>query len=162
MAILYNNSRGDRLGELKKYKIGELAELAGVSRRTIDYYTNLGLLVPERSQSGYRYYTENCLLRLKLIESMKNQRLTLEEIKERMGALTVTLQTKGVTGSPPGLDLQFLKEQVKQLEIQLAELQPLVSKMEAGQAVASRQAILRSIALMQSLILYLSELTPYL
>lgn len=148
---------------MKKYKIGELAELAGVSRRTIDYYTNLGLLKPDRSQSGYRYYTEDCLLRLKLIESMKNQRLTLDEIKERMGALAGTLQTKGVTGKPPRLDIQFLKEQFKQLEVQLAELQPLVNKMESGQtAVASRQAIMRSMALMQSLILYLSEIAPYL
>lgn len=148
---------------MKKYKIGELAELAGVSRRTIDYYTNLGLLKPDRSQSGYRYYTEDCLLRLKLIESMKNQRLTLDEIKERMAALAGTLQPQGVTGKPPRLDIQFLKEQFKQLEVQLAELQPLVNKMESGQAaVASRQAIMRSMALMQSLILYLSEIAPYL
>ena len=148
---------------MKKYKIGELAELAGVSRRTIDYYTNLGLLKPERSESGYRYYTEDCLQRLKLIESMKSQRLTLDEIKERMSALAGTLRIKGINDKPQGLDLQFLKEQFKLLENQLAELQPLVTNMESGQAVvASRQVLMQSMALMQSLILYLSEVAPYL
>ncbi|MEG6523184.1 MerR family transcriptional regulator [Desulfotomaculum sp. 1211_IL3151] len=146
---------------MKKFKIGELAELAGVSRRTIDYYTNLGLLKPERAESGYRYYTEDCLLLLKLIESMKNQRLTLDEIKGRIGDLTSNLQ--GVIGKPHGLDLQFLKQQFKLLENQMAELQPLVNNIESGQGVvATRVVLMRSMTLMQSLILYLSEVTPYL
>lgn len=148
---------------MKKFKIGELAELAGVSRRTIDYYTNLGLLKPDRSESGYRYYTEDCLLLLKLIESMKNQRLTLDEIKGSIGDLTGTLLRQGVIGKPQGLDLQFLKQQFKLLENQMAELQPLVSNMESGQGVvATRVLLMQSIALMQSLILYLSEVAPYL
>lgn len=148
---------------MKKYKIGELAELAGVSRRTIDYYTNLGLLKPERSESGYRYYTEDCLLLLKLIESMKKQRLTLDEIKGRIGDLPSSIQGQGVIGEPQGLDLQFLKEQFKLLENQMAELKPLVSNIESGQGVvATRVVLMRSMTLMQSLILYLSEVAPYL
>ncbi|GAB6179873.1 MerR family transcriptional regulator [Desulfotomaculum defluvii] len=148
---------------MKKFKIGELAELAGVSRRTIDYYTNLGLLKPERSESGYRYYTEDSLLLLKLIGSMKNQRLTLDEIKERIGNLSGILQTRVVIGQPPSLDFRFLKEQFKQLENQMAELQPLVTDMESGQTVvATRQVLMRSMALMQTLLLYLSEVAPYL
>ena len=148
---------------MKKYRIGELAELAGVSRRTIDYYTNLDLLRPERSGSGYRYYTEDCLQRLKLIESMKNQRLTLDEIKERMNALADILRTKEIVGRPAGLDIHYLKEQFKQLENQLAELQPLVSNLESGQVVVvSRQVLTQSMVLIQSLILYLSEVAPYL
>ncbi len=94
---------------------------------------------------------------------MKNQRLTLDEIKERLGDLPGILQPKVVIGQPPSLDLQFLKEQFKQLENQLAELQPLVSDMESSQAaVATRQVLMRSMALMQSLILYLGEVAPYL
>lgn len=154
---------GGRYGEMKKFKIGELAELAGVSRRTIDYYTNLGLLKPERSESGYRYYTEDCLPLLKLIESMKNQRLTLDEIKGRMDDLTGTLLRQGVIGKPHGLDLQFLKQQFKLLENQMAELQSMVNNIESGQEVAAaRLVLMRSMALMQSLVLYLSEMTPYL
>jgi hypothetical protein len=38
-------------------RIGELARAAGVSTRTVDYYTGLGLLEPAaRTDAGYRLY----------------------------------------------------------------------------------------------------------
>jgi len=42
------------------------------------------LLSPIRSESNYRYYSDETLLRLKIIEVMKAQRFTLEEIKEQL------------------------------------------------------------------------------
>ncbi|MGG0175904.1 MerR family transcriptional regulator [Gottfriedia acidiceleris] len=64
------------------YKIGELAKEVGVSKRTIDYYTNLGLLEPERSETGHRFYNETSLETLKFIEQCKSMHLPLQEIKE--------------------------------------------------------------------------------
>ncbi|PGS51598.1 MerR family transcriptional regulator [Bacillus sp. AFS041924] len=64
------------------YKIGELAKEVGVSKRTIDYYTNLGLLEPQRSESGHRFYNEASLETLKFIEQCKSIHLPLQEIKE--------------------------------------------------------------------------------
>jgi len=64
------------------YKIGELAKEVGVSKRTIDYYTNLGLLEPERSESGHRFYNEASLETLKFIEQCKSMHLPLQEIKD--------------------------------------------------------------------------------
>lgn len=102
-------------------------------------------------------------MRLKLIESMKNQRLTLAEIKGRMNALEDVLQTKEDAQDSRVINLQILKEQFKQLEEQLVQLQPLITNMEAGQAaMASRQVLMKSMALMQSLIMYLSEAAPFL
>jgi hypothetical protein len=77
----------DIFGELKHYKIGDIAQLAGVSRRTIDYYTKLGLLQPIRSENNYRYYTRHTLARLKIIEALKAQRFTLDEIREQIALL---------------------------------------------------------------------------
>lgn len=49
-------------------RIGELAERAGVSHRTIHYYEGLGLLQPaEREGVGYRYYDETSLRRINKI-----------------------------------------------------------------------------------------------
>ncbi len=40
-----------------EYTIGQLAELAGVSRRTLRYYDQIGLLEPKKfSNNGYRLY----------------------------------------------------------------------------------------------------------
>lgn len=64
-----------------KMRIGELAEKAGVTPRTIRYYENLGLLGPsEREGKGFRYYTEVELARLRKIDALKSLGLTLEEI----------------------------------------------------------------------------------
>jgi DNA-binding transcriptional MerR regulator len=64
-----------------KLRIGELADCAGVTPRTIRYYEDLGLLGPsEREGQGFRYYTEAELVRLKKIDMLKQLGLTLEEI----------------------------------------------------------------------------------
>ncbi|WP_224427880.1 MerR family transcriptional regulator [Cytobacillus oceanisediminis] len=67
-----------------KLRIGDLAKVTGVTKRTIDYYTNLGLLQAERSQTNYRYYSEEQIEQIKTIEEFKKRKLSLEEIKEQL------------------------------------------------------------------------------
>ena len=56
-----------------KMRIGELADEAGVTPRTIRYYETLGLLGPcEREGHGFRYYSEAELTRLKKIDALKH------------------------------------------------------------------------------------------
>ena len=63
-------------------RIGELADKAGVTPRTIRYYESLGLMGPsERQGRGFRYYTEAELVRLRKIEVLKGLGLSLEEIR---------------------------------------------------------------------------------
>lgn len=67
------------------YRIGELAKAANVSERTIDYYTKLGLISPEkRTQKNYRLYSAETLTRLERINQMKQEKYTLEEIREKL------------------------------------------------------------------------------
>jgi MerR family copper efflux transcriptional regulator len=67
----------------QKMRIGEFAEQAGVTPRTIRYYEDLGLLGPnQREGQGFRYYTEAELGRLQKIEVLKQLGLSLEEIGE--------------------------------------------------------------------------------
>ena len=66
-----------------KMRIGEFAEQAGVTPRTIRYYEDLGLLGPnQREGQGFRYYTEAEFGRLQKIEALKQLGLSLEEIGE--------------------------------------------------------------------------------
>lgn len=71
---------GELIGK-DKLKIGELAKLAGVTNRTVDYYTNLGLLEFNRSESNYRYYSNVMVDRIKEIEQLKQEGMHLNEIK---------------------------------------------------------------------------------
>ncbi|MEW9050168.1 MAG: MerR family transcriptional regulator [Neobacillus sp.] len=64
--------------------MGELAGIANVTKRTIDHYTNLGLLKVERSTSNYRYYDHSSIERLNFIEQRKRDGLSLDEIKKEV------------------------------------------------------------------------------
>ena len=62
-------------------KIGELAEKANLSSRTIRHYGDVGLLVPSgRSEGGFRLYTASDLTRAVLIRRMKALGFALDEM----------------------------------------------------------------------------------
>jgi DNA-binding transcriptional MerR regulator len=68
-----------------KYTVKQLAELAGVSVRTLHLYDKLGLLQPStRTESRYRLYEEKELLRLQQILFYKELGFPLQEIKSIM------------------------------------------------------------------------------
>ena len=61
--------------------VGEVAELAGVTVRTLHHYDELGLLSPsERSSAGYRWYSHDDLLRLQEILIWRQLGFSLLEI----------------------------------------------------------------------------------
>jgi DNA-binding transcriptional MerR regulator len=63
------------------YTIKKLAEMAGVSVRTLHHYDAIGLVVPgARSASGYRIYGEAELLRLQQVLFYRELDLSLGEI----------------------------------------------------------------------------------
>ncbi|WP_236624357.1 MerR family transcriptional regulator [Exiguobacterium antarcticum] len=96
-------------------KIGQVAEATGLSKRTIDYYTSLGLLTTERTASGYRLYTEDVIQHIQKIEYLKTQRLSLQEI------LTFFTEREVKTGDAIYQEVQQLQETVNGLEQRLME-----------------------------------------
>ncbi len=67
----------------KLLKIGELAKLTNQTISTIRHWTKEGLLqVAEVTESGYQMYDTEMVERVKIIEEMKEKRMTLGEIKE--------------------------------------------------------------------------------
>jgi len=64
------------------YTVHQLANLAGVSVRTLHHYDTIGLLRPSaRTAAGYRLYGEADLLRLQQILFFKELDLPLDEIR---------------------------------------------------------------------------------
>lgn len=71
--------------EKREWLIGEAAQRAGVSVRTLRHYDQLNLLAPSRvTQAGYRYYDEAAMLRLEQILYFRELGFALEEIREIM------------------------------------------------------------------------------
>lgn len=66
-----------------KMRISEIAELAGVSVRTLQYYDSIGLLKPaETDRNGYRLYDENSVEQLKKIRYYREFDFSLKDISE--------------------------------------------------------------------------------
>jgi MerR family transcriptional regulator, copper efflux regulator len=64
-----------------RLRIGDVARLAGVSRRTVDFYTRMGILRPaERSQGNYRLYDPDSVDRIRLVRRLEGQGVPLAEI----------------------------------------------------------------------------------
>ncbi len=55
-----------------------------MSIRTLHYYDEIGLLVPERTANGYRTYTEEDLLRLQQVLINRSLGMPLEDIKRSL------------------------------------------------------------------------------
>ena len=71
-------------------RVGEIAKSVGVSTNTLRYYDKEGLLSPSMaSEGGYRLYTDQDMVRLIQIQTMKELGFTLSEIKKYL----VTLDT---------------------------------------------------------------------
>lgn len=68
---------------MKNYSVKEVAQLSGVSIRTLHYYDQIGLLKPlGRTEAGYRHYGNQELLRLQQILFYKELDFPLKEIVE--------------------------------------------------------------------------------
>jgi DNA-binding transcriptional MerR regulator len=64
------------------YAIKEIADLAGVTTRTLRYYGEIGLLSPaEIGDNGYRYYDQDSLLRLQQILFFRELDVPLKDIQ---------------------------------------------------------------------------------
>ena len=61
--------------------VKEIAEMTGVSVRTLQYYDEIGLLPPaNRSESGYRLYDDESLERLQQILLFRVLEFSLDDI----------------------------------------------------------------------------------
>lgn len=71
-----------------RYTLAELEDLTQLKGRTIRYYITQGLLSPAYGRGPSATYDHDHLLRLQAINQMKEQRLSLQAIKENLEQLT--------------------------------------------------------------------------
>jgi DNA-binding transcriptional MerR regulator len=60
--------------------IGELERRSGLSRHTLRYYEQLGLIEPQRQANNYRSYSEQTVADLAFIQSVQGGGFSLAEI----------------------------------------------------------------------------------
>ncbi|WP_282107559.1 MerR family transcriptional regulator [Bacillus cereus] len=136
-----------------RYRIGEVAELAQVSKRTIDYYTNLGLLEAKRSNKNYRYYDESAVDRLKFIEKCKQLNMQLSEIRKVLD----NQQNQTVLNHKLAGQVNHVSGHLQQLEHELMHLKPLLDNLTEEQKKLYMKGLSgQATTLIQTLVLFLS------
>ena len=100
------------------YTIQQLADLAGVSVRTLHHYDAIGLLSPTRAKrNGYRTYEEKDLFALQQILFFRELDFPLNDIKKIM--------------SSPGFDMaEALRDQRKLIELKRERLGRLIKTID--------------------------------
>ncbi|WP_262481693.1 MerR family transcriptional regulator [Bacillus sp. CH30_1T] len=133
------------------YRIGELSKQSQVSKRTIDYYTKIGLLECDRSRNNYRYYHENTLADLKMIEQCQQMKMSLHEIKDRLTVM------KSVEVDPSILEKQVghIRNEMDHLHNELHEVLHAMETLgdeERNQMI--KQVSPQALALFQTLMVF--------
>lgn len=99
------------------YTAHELAELSGVSVRTLHYYEEQGLLHPQRRDNGYRDYDAACVQRLQQILLYRRANMPLATIRS-------------ILDQPASAQVDALRTQLDHLYAQHSQLAALIASVE--------------------------------
>ncbi|OUO80547.1 hypothetical protein B5F53_02185 [Blautia sp. An249] len=91
-------------------KTSEISKIAGVSKRTLQYYDDEGMIQVKRSENNYRLYDERALETLWKIMLYKETGMELKEIKK-------------VLSMSEGEKKEFYKKYVEKIENQIQVLE---------------------------------------
>ena len=104
------------------YHIKEAAQLSGVSVKTLHHYDKIGLLVPAKSENGYRTYNQADLERLQVILYYKYLGFSLEKIAELLSQDDQALLPHLVR------QLEYLQQERERLDILISTLQKTIQE----------------------------------
>lgn len=125
------------------YKIDEVATECNLTKRTIRYYEEIGLLTPQRSEGNTRLYTRDDIERLKKIISARDVLgFSLQELQRYIEVMEMLRgqreRYRNIT------DLQERRQQLQQIDITLGEqLEMMESKMNTIQSFKQEAEELR-------------------
>src|SRR4051794_40939214 len=129
-----------------RYRIGEIAEAAGVSTRTLRYYEELGLVSPSgHSPGGARRYSDADLARvLRIRELQQLVGFNLDEIRTIVAAedRLEELRTEFRSGHSPQREKQLVAEAIEindrlreDMRTKLARLETFLADLDARAAL---------------------------
>ncbi|MFC8132277.1 MerR family transcriptional regulator [Streptomyces sp. NPDC057302] len=111
-------------------RIGELAERAGTTTRTLRYYESRGLLPARRSGNGYRSYDEDDVRLLEQIRTLQDFGFDLEETRPFVECLR--------SGHPAGDSCPASLDVYRR---KLGELDSLISELSAVREQVGAQLV---------------------
>jgi len=65
---------------LTRYKIGEIARLLGLTTQALRFYEQEGVIVPQKSENGTRYYTSSDIIRLLAFKKYQFSEFSVQDV----------------------------------------------------------------------------------
>jgi DNA-binding transcriptional MerR regulator len=120
-------------------RIGQLAELAGVSVKTLRHYEKVGVIErPPRQPNGYRAYPPESVLRVIQVVRLRSLGLPLSRVR-------VALDTEGDSTVPIQGELtvliDFLVEERDRLDQRLASLRELAGRLDGTRSLTEASGV---------------------
>ncbi|NJP11512.1 MAG: MerR family transcriptional regulator [Leptolyngbyaceae cyanobacterium RU_5_1] len=117
-------------------KVGDLAKQTGVSVRTLHYYDEIGLLSPShRTETGYRLYGKDDIIRLQQIVSLRQIGFSLEQIRACLE------QDEFSPHQVVQLHLSRLKEQIALQQQLYARLAAIATRLQSTETIELQEFI---------------------
>ena len=108
-------------------KVGEVAQRAGVNLQTVHYYERRGLLPkPPRTDSNYRAYPADAVLRVRFIKRAQDLGFTLKEIQELLSLRAAPRARCGDVRERAEAKVRDIDEKVRTLQAMRTALTKLV------------------------------------
>jgi len=104
-------------------RIGELAQASQVSRDTLRFYEQRGLIAAQRSANGYRDYPADMVQLVLYIKTAQRLGFSLGEIGNSIGALWQA-------PDPDSAVTQLLQDKLNLIETRIAELDQLRQELQ--------------------------------
>jgi DNA-binding transcriptional MerR regulator len=76
------------LGSRDQFSITEVEDLTGLTPRTVRFYITEGLIPPAHGRGPSAKYDRSQVMRLRLVQQYKSERLPLDEIKNQLNNLS--------------------------------------------------------------------------
>ncbi len=107
--------------EKTRFSISALADQLDISTRSIRFYEEKGLIMPERTKGNHRTYTKRNRARLKLILRGKRLGYSLDEIAEMIGLANVDMKEEDQLQK----SLEYGEKKLAEIDERMESLQTL-------------------------------------
>lgn len=117
----------------KFYSVSKAAEMADMTSETLRHYDRIGLVKPavKEGQTGYRYYSEQEIIRLSTVQALQYMGLSLIEIKRILEANTLEVVIASLIDAERQADIKI--DQLRQAKQKIGLARRDYEKKAAGQ-----------------------------
>lgn len=113
----------DTLQDAATVTVGEAADAVGLPAKTLRYYEEIGLVVPERRGNGYRSYRQSDVHRLRFLKRARSLGFSIDDCR-------VLLSLYGDPGRSSGEVKAIAQQHREAIEHKVAELLSLRDELD--------------------------------